>query len=277
MESEFQCHICNKGFSRKANLKRHVEIHAGTEYPCVKCGRVYHDDTALRRHTRTKHEGTAPDHQEDGGRQRMNVGNAPPCATTTSGALEREATIPAAAPAQPEVREPPVVTGTHEPPVGLSRAARDTSAHPEEIEEAVARSVEGEREALAAQQEAAVDRAIAGEQAAMEARLEDARRRVEVANTASAKTHTECNSLSFRLDRVTDERDSAIGERDSAYDELERVIAERDSVIAERDSAMDDLARVTAERDVALERLARIGGNHRPMPLPEDMKDETME
>jgi predicted RNA-binding Zn-ribbon protein involved in translation (DUF1610 family) len=60
---KFQCPTCGKGFERKWNMDRHIEMrHAKKEFSCafVGCAKVFKTDQALQDHQQTEHGLSAP-------------------------------------------------------------------------------------------------------------------------------------------------------------------------------------------------------------------------
>ncbi|KAI0268123.1 hypothetical protein BC834DRAFT_867970 [Gloeopeniophorella convolvens] len=54
------CTLCNKPFSRRADLTRHLRLHAGDRpYECVDCGKRFAQPTALKTHSNV-HTGSKP-------------------------------------------------------------------------------------------------------------------------------------------------------------------------------------------------------------------------
>ena len=48
------CPICQKGFSVKSSLKRHMMLHTGEmPYECLSCGKRFRQRSNLTRHART--------------------------------------------------------------------------------------------------------------------------------------------------------------------------------------------------------------------------------
>jgi len=55
-QSKFQCNKCDKTFSEKGNLKRHVKsLHEGVFYPCKACDYKATQTTHLKEHMKSKH------------------------------------------------------------------------------------------------------------------------------------------------------------------------------------------------------------------------------
>ena len=56
----FRCESCHKNFKRKSDLKRHTEtIHRGSiSFPCESCGKNFSRKRDLKRHTELIHEGS---------------------------------------------------------------------------------------------------------------------------------------------------------------------------------------------------------------------------
>ena len=51
-EKPFECRVCGKTFSVKANLNRHERIHAGEKFECEVCGNSHTQKNYLKRHKR---------------------------------------------------------------------------------------------------------------------------------------------------------------------------------------------------------------------------------
>ena len=53
---QFSCDICEKTFSRKGSLGRHIEgVHKGTHYNCDICNKVYLRQDTLKEHKKREH------------------------------------------------------------------------------------------------------------------------------------------------------------------------------------------------------------------------------
>ncbi|XP_061759692.1 zinc finger protein 467-like [Nerophis ophidion] len=54
-EKPFCCPVCNKKFSQRSPMVSHMKTHSGKQYPCSVCGRSYYYKASLNAHTRTHH------------------------------------------------------------------------------------------------------------------------------------------------------------------------------------------------------------------------------
>ena len=51
-EGSFSCKVCNKDFTRKDNLDRHLQKHSGSMYNWAHCDRAFYSKHALTEHLR---------------------------------------------------------------------------------------------------------------------------------------------------------------------------------------------------------------------------------
>merc|ERR1712242_277433 len=58
-KKDFRCQICEKSFTLKASLNRHIRtVHEGIkDFDCHFCEKAYTDRRSLKRHVATVHEG----------------------------------------------------------------------------------------------------------------------------------------------------------------------------------------------------------------------------
>nr|XP_061783864.1 zinc finger protein 33B-like isoform X3 [Nerophis lumbriciformis] len=54
-EKPFCCPVCNKKFSQRSPMASHMKTHSGKQYPCSVCSRSYYYEASLKAHTRTHH------------------------------------------------------------------------------------------------------------------------------------------------------------------------------------------------------------------------------
>nr|XP_061786034.1 zinc finger and BTB domain-containing protein 17-like [Nerophis lumbriciformis] len=54
-EKPFCCPVCNKKFSQRSPMVSHMKTHSGKQYPCSVCSRSYYYEASLKAHTRTHH------------------------------------------------------------------------------------------------------------------------------------------------------------------------------------------------------------------------------
>lgn len=56
IEDEFKCHKCDKSFSLKRNLKRHISSHKKVKHKCLKCDKSSYRNDSIKRHEKSHHE-----------------------------------------------------------------------------------------------------------------------------------------------------------------------------------------------------------------------------
>ena len=56
MNKKFDCTMCDKSFSQKAQLKKHEAVHGEPKHICDVCGKKFHQPEILRQHVNMTHD-----------------------------------------------------------------------------------------------------------------------------------------------------------------------------------------------------------------------------
>lgn len=60
-ERPFKCHICQKAFKQSSDLKKHINLHTGTnQFKCEECNMEFRRADALRKHKLGHRTGNMP-------------------------------------------------------------------------------------------------------------------------------------------------------------------------------------------------------------------------